>query len=294
MLQFMKTAFSHLTGQAFNKPILESLAAAAVPTILGSLLGGNDGPSPTVQSTAANPFTASNGLFNTSFQDGNLDVGMNPQLQAIQEQLMGQAGMFAGMNSPFTNQLNTLAGGFFDQLKTDPMEIAKHQFGLMSPILDDRFNDQFLDRESRQFAQGRLGSTGGAQEMEGLQRAQEDAQRQLLWDSLGQGLNVQNQNANMGLALAQASPQLQGMFSNLASNPLNNIFNMQNQGLNLAQTGGNLSGSTATTNLGGYSGSQRFGQGLMSAGLEGLTNTFGNMFQPQEPAQPLFGSVQLG
>lgn len=119
-------------------------------------------------------------------------------------------------NNPNAALASDLAGGFLGELGTfDPMEVAQSQFDLMSPMLQSAFEDRRLGLEGRQFNQGRLGSTGGAQEMEGLFNSENDAIRQLLFDSYGQGMQGQQHLFNMGSGLATLDPQIRGMFGNL-------------------------------------------------------------------------------
>lgn len=220
----------------------------------------------------ANPFVANSGLFNAAFDPitGLFGTGVDDSLQGIQDTLVGQATQLAGTTSPFTDQLTGLGQGFFNNVQIDPTQIAQQQFDVLAPILDRQNQQQRLDQESRLFRQGRLGSTGGAREVEALLNAQDDARRNLLFESFGQGLEAQRQNAALGLQFAQAAPQLQGMFGSLVNTPLSQILAMQGAGLDLARVAGGLSGGNITSTNPNASTSQLFNQGLLQSGLQGL------------------------
>jgi hypothetical protein len=271
-----------LKGLKRQAGFLGNLLGAVAPTLLGGLLGGDEPGSPQqVGSQMANPFDVSGGLFGTSFQDGNLQMSLDPQLQQLQ-----QSGLFGAqqfMNQAQTNPNAALAGqlgeGFLGQLGTfNPMDVAQQQFGLLNPMLQEQFTQDRLGQESRQFAQGRLGSTGGAQDVQAMLGAQEDARRNLLFESYGQGLQGQQHLFNLGSGLSQLDPQLRGLFGNLANQALNVPLSLQQAGLNQAQIAGGLAGGAQFQPQ--QSMGQALGAGLINSGVQGLTGMAQGLFSP--------------
>jgi hypothetical protein len=99
-----------------------------------------------------------------------------------------------------------------------------------------------------------------------------------LFNSLNQGLQAQQQQANIGQMLTQLDPSLRGLFQSLASSNLQNVLGIDQQGLNrliagrqVDQTGGATAGPTA---------GQAFGAGLLNSGVQGLTSNIDQAFQP--------------
>lgn len=275
-----------LKGLKKQAGFLGSLVGSLAPTLLGGLLGGGDGGTSTAtQQTSALPFQSSSGLFDVGFQDGTLTAGISdPRLQAIQQQgLFGaQDFLSRAMGDPNAQLAGQLGGQFMQQAGiTDPMQIAQQQFGLLNPILQEQQMQQQLGLEGRQFAQGRLGSTGGARDFGQLMRSQQDAERQLLFESLGQGLQTQQQQAGLGAMFSQLDPSLRGAFQNLGTGMLNIPMQLQQAMMNQASVAGGLSGATTTGTQtpAGLSPMQTIGAGLMNQGVQGLTSLAGGLFK---------------
>jgi hypothetical protein len=297
-------------GFAIGGPIGASLVASGAGGLLGGGAGG--GTNTITQQSVANPFTAQGSLFNTSFgptsqpgvntgggtlgnltnqvREGQGPLGLNlgisdPTLQGISQQgLFGAQDFFnQAQNNPNAALAGQLGGGFLEQLGTfNPLDVAQNQFGLLSPILNEQFTQDRLSQENRQFAQGRLGSTGGAQDVNALLDSQNDARRKLLFESFGQGQQAQNQLFNLGSGLSQLDPQLRGLFGGLGTNFLNVPLSIQQAGLNQAQIAGSLAGANTSGTLTnpGQSFSQQIGAGLINSGVSGLTSGLEGLFQP--------------
>jgi hypothetical protein len=111
--------------------------------------------------------------------------------------------------------------------------------------------------------------------------SQRDAERKLLFDSFGQGMQAQQGQINNASALMQLDPQLRGLFQNLGSGALGQSLDINNQGLNrfnafAAARGGNSN----TTSSGGPSALNQVGNGLVNSGVGALTNSIGGLFSP--------------
>lgn len=172
--------------------------------------------------------------------------------------------------------------GGLDQFS--PEAIAEQQFNLLFPILQKQFEEDRLGLESRQFGQGRLGSTGGARDFNALLDQQGDQSQKFLFDSFQQGLAAQQQQANLGSQMLQLDPTLRGLFQNLGTGALNQGLGVQNTATNLFQAmsgaaGGGVGGFAPTQ----VSPGQAFGAGLVNSGIRGMTSGINQLFGPQDP-----------
>jgi hypothetical protein len=218
-------------------------------------------------------------------------------LQALNQLGLDQSGLFFNMaaDSESAARAGELGLNFLNQLgETDPMEIAQSQFNLLNPILQQQQEQDFLDFEQRAFSQGRMGSTAGARDLNALTDAQTDAERKLLFDSLGQGMASQAQTANLAATMAQLDPAIRGAFQGIGQGFLNIPMELQNQMLRQAQVAGGLSGATNTGTLTTPSTSvnpmQAMGAGLLNSGIQGLTNSIPGLFQGSNTASFLGGT----
>jgi hypothetical protein len=253
----------------------------------------------------------SGGLINPNAGGGKGKFGLDmaiadPTLRAIQQGGLFGAEMF--QNEALTSANAARAGelglDFLNQLgATDPMDIAQNQFNLLNPILQQQQEDEFLAQEQRLFAQGRLGGAGrhsGSAQQQALFDAQLDAERKLMFDSLGQGLATQAHLAAMGGTLSQLDPAIRGAFMGLSQAGLQNSLAIENAMLQQAQVAGGLAGATNTGTLTqpGLSATNAIGAGLMNSGVQGLTNAIPGLFQnsqtTQTPGINSAGNVQQG
>jgi len=239
-------------------PIFESLAAGAGSALLGGLLGGGGGSSSAVTTTPLD--IRGGGLFDTT---SGGQINLTPEMQAIQAGLFGQA----GGQDPFQQQAGQMGLDFLNQAgSADPFQTAATQFGRMEDILAPQREQERMSQESRLFAQGRLGSTGGAQQQQALESAFLQQQQQGLYDALAQGQAIQGQQVSQGMALGQLPQSMQ-------TQSLNNLLGI-NKGA-LAQMG---IGGTATSTTPGIDPLATLGTGLMTGGAEQLGQGFQGMF----------------
>jgi hypothetical protein len=222
-------------------------------------------------------------------QGGQLGLNMSitdPQLQALSDMGLFQANSF--FSQAGDNEAADLAGvlglDFLGQVgSSDPMDVARSQFDLLNPILQEQQMRDQLEMENRLFQQGRLGSSGtlsGQSDLNALFDSQLDAERRLLFDSLGQGMAVQAQNASLGATLSQLNPTLRGLFQGIGGNALNIPLGIQAAMLQQAQVAGGLSGATNTGTLTqpGLNIEDSIGAGLVNSGVQGLTNSIPGLF----------------
>ena len=150
------------------------------------------------------------GLFgNFSYDEqGGSTMALSGDLQSQYDALMGRAGQ-TGQQIQDLNPLE-LQQSLYDQ-----------QYGLLQPQQEQ----QTLDQESRLLQQGRLGSTGGAGQMQALQEAQGQqraglmansyATAQQTMDSMRQREAMDTQNAlaigNLPMNYANTSAQMAGL-----------------------------------------------------------------------------------
>lgn len=248
-------------------------------TVAGGVIAHNSGGGGG-SSGKARSFVGNNNLFNVGLNANSRTrhgtFQATGDLGDIQQTSLDQAGLFSGMaqNNQTADLASQLGLDFLNQVRsTSPFDVAQNQFDLMSPLLNNQFNQDNLDLESRLFAQGRLGGTGGSNQQNALFDSQNDSRRQLLFDSLSQGLATQQQNANLGIAFGQLDPQLRGLFQGLGTNSLNNALNINQAGLNQFSTLATAAGG-GSTGGGGINAGQAIGAGLLNSGVNGLTGLF--------------------
>lgn len=285
MLNTIKFLFNNLTGQAHIKSIWGAIAGGLASGVAGSLLGGGGGGSNNNAPAEADDFSIDTGLFSSSFDnsgDNSLITSLSPEMYAIQNNALQQAGLFSGMQAPQFQQAQQLGSGYLDQLGTfDPMALAEQQYGLLSPIFEREQEQERKDLEAHLIAQGRLGSTGGSEQQGSLSQAQGDTRRRALYDAYNQGIAGQNHLANLGMGLSQFAPQLQGMYAGLGQTYLNTPLAIQEAALAPVGMMGTLSGAGGT----GYNSpsfSQSLGQGLMTQGVNQISSGVNGMFTPSQ------------
>jgi len=229
-------------------------------SILGDALGGGGDSSQQSQQQMRN--ISGGGLFDTT---GAGQIALTPEMQAIQQGLFAQA----GGQDRFQQQAGQLGQQFLGQVgSTDPFATAQTQFGRMEDILAPQRDQERMAQESRLFSQGRLGSTGGAQQQQALESAFLQQQQQGLYDALGQGQAIQGQQIERGAFLGQMPLSQQ-------TQALNNLLGIQTGATQqLGQTA--LGGQTTTAP--GVDVMGTLGTGLMTTGAEQLGQGFQGMF----------------
>ena len=91
------------------------------------------------------PYTVTSGLANiTTTPEGGFGIGLSPEQQALQQQIMGQA------------------GGFFSQLQADPAAVQADIYESIRATQRPEEERQRLALEERMLSQGRLGLSSAA------------------------------------------------------------------------------------------------------------------------------------
>jgi hypothetical protein len=275
--------------------IFASVAGGLAAGAAGSLLSGG-GSSGGGSGGRAHEFKGNNGLFNTS-------LNAVPGQDILTSEAVGQLGDIQGGNldaaqgffgQAQNNQSADMAGqlgqSFLGNMGAfDPMQIAQMQFDQFNPILQHQQNQDFLGMESRLFNQGQLGAggfSGGNNQMGALFDSFGRQNQQLLYDSFGQGLQAQQQQANLASQFSQLDPQLRGLFQSLGTQGLNNALGIDAAGLDRFATfsgaqGGGVGGGGGGIQSPGLG--QQVGAGLINSGANQITNGFNGLFNPVAP-----------
>lgn len=262
---------------------LRSLGGGALPGLFGQALNTQD-PSLGQFGQQLNP------LISQAGQGGAFGLGQaGPQNQQLIQQLLGQAGglqqgalgqLGQGSGNQFLNQ----AGGLFNQgaqlagqAPFDPSQLVNDRLSLLRQQAAPQEESQFNSLQNRLFSQGRLGSTGGSNDIEAFARGlgQADLGRQLSAQNLG--LQAQQQSA--GILGQQA-----GLFGQLGGQTAALGQGLGQQDISRAGLLGNLSQGLFGQAQGfGGQDISRLGTGLQGAqGLLGLSgNLSGSLFQGQ-------------
>lgn len=198
-----------------------------------------------------NPYQVSGSAFGDVAFDkeaGTAQFNLSPEMQALSQLFGQQAQQFAGQGQ---TELGALAGqgglGFLRAgIETDPFATAQTQFERMEEILAPSRQRQREALESRLLRQGRLGSTGGALQQEGLESAIEQSRRQGLVEALGQGMGIQAQQLAQGQQLGLLGQQQQDVGFQQAMARLGGLQGIEQQMFNLANLGSALGGRQST------------------------------------------------
>lgn len=137
------------------------------------------------------PFDINTGFGSVDATQGGLTTNLDPRFQAISDQLLGQA------------------GGLFGQLQGDPSIAADDLFQQAQALVAPEQARARASNASQLFAQGQLGSTGGALRTGALEGSIADAQSQLALQSIFDAQRLQDQLLNRGLAAQSGSLQLE-------------------------------------------------------------------------------------
>lgn len=131
------------------------------------------------------------------------EAGLSPDARGLFDQLGRQRDMYLGQEQTPFGQL-ALSGGLGmlgAGLGADPFQMAQKQFGRMEDILAPGRERQREALEARLLRQGRLGSTGGSLQQQGLEEAIEQSRRKQLVNALGQAQGIQQQQIGLGTQL---------------------------------------------------------------------------------------------
>jgi len=241
---------------------------------MASGLFGGGGPDP----VQFNPMDVTGGVGTAQFQDGGIQLGLSPQAQGLQTQMFGGA------------------GNIFGQL-SDPSQVSQDFFtrgmGLMAPGQQQARTSL----ENRLFAQGRLGSTGGAQQFGGLLQGQNMAQQQLAQQAIFRGTQQRGMEIGQGLQLFGGGMQIDQASMDAARLGLQggqgqlqaDMFNAsQPQGMDPMQAA-LLSAGGAVGGMSSFSGGGGGGGGFNTPGVGGYNLGQTNFAPPQLFMQNPYG-----
>ena len=194
------------------------------------------------------PYNVS-GAFGTGQFDrdaGTASVQLTPEMQQLQQLFGQQAGQFAGQGqTALGQQAGALGEQFLGGLQADPFAAAETQFGRMEEILNPARQRQREALEGRLLQQGRLGSTGGTLQQEGLEGAIEQSRQQGLVNALQQSQAMQAQQAGLGQQLGLFGQQQQDVGFNQAQARLGALTGIEQQGQRLLELGAGFGGRQA-------------------------------------------------
>lgn len=205
------------------------------------------------------------------FDEGSRSIMQNlsPQLSNIYQGGLDRSGIF---------------GGQATALSADPFAAQEQFYNQQQEFYQPEEDQLRTDLETRQLAQGRLGSTGGARQFGQLEQA------------IGQG-QTQRRNAAFG--------QAQGLIDSLLGREsgdigqsvglLNIPQGMASQGMGLgASLGNQASAGLASRASGAQALGQAFAPSSMGTALSGIGGMFSNPYQPpQTKKQTPYSSYML-
>jgi len=259
------------------------IGGAIGATVVGSALSGGGSAS---NSSVAQPFINEDSMsdFRTFLNaDGTIGTETRGNTQRFQQNQMENANQFGqqAINNQGASDAGFAGRNMLASVNAfDPMAVAQQQFGLFNPIMQEQFEQDRLSQENRLFAQGQTGSTAGANQTNALLDSQRDAERKLLFDSFGQGMQAQNQQVSNASALMQLDPQLRGLFQNLAQGASGNSLAINDQELDRFNAFAAARGGSATQTSSNPSALNQIGSGLVNAGVGQISTQVGSLFNP--------------
>ena len=186
--------------------------------LLGGYLQGEatkDAAKTAAKAAEFRPFGVTGGLGGVTFKGREAQLALDPRMEMLQAQMLGEAlsgpsPLFAQTGQLFgAGGMGTFGGGLLQQALgqglfqagalTDPNQIAQQQFAREMALLQPEQQRQMSSLEQRLFAQGRLGSSGGAQQFGDLMKAQETARAGAAQRALAGGLDYTGQLFGRGL-----------------------------------------------------------------------------------------------
>ena len=192
--------------------------------------------------TAFNPYEVS-GAFGTGQFDGTTArTELTPEMQRLQQQYASEASQFSRQGQTGIGaRAGALGQGLLDNMQADPFAAAESQFAKMEEILNPARGRQREALEARLLRQGRLGSTGGALQQQGLEGAIEESRQKGLYDALQQSQGMQNQQAALGTQLGLFGQQ-QDVGFNQAQARLGGMQSLDQSALQYLNLGGAFGG----------------------------------------------------
>jgi len=283
----------NLDGQLFTFNIFSTVASIAAP-VLGGLLqkdaakkaaaGQVEAARIAAEAAEFDPYNVQ-GLFGQAifdqdagtarFDPSQFTSGITGALQDPVQGLIGQRQTDIGRLA------QQGATGFLSQaLTTDPFDVAQQRFGQLESILSPGRERQREALESRLLRQGRLGSTGGSLQQEGLETAIEQSRQQGLFDIFNQAQAQQQSQIGLGQQLGLFGQQQQEVGLGQALNRLKALGDIEAQQRASIDLGGVLGGrqSAAGAQAGafGLQGAQSDAAAQLGA-AQGLSSAIGNI-----------------
>ena len=212
------------------------------------------------QAAKFDPWNIGGGAFGrATFGDGTANIELTPEMRALQQAFAGQAGQFAQQGQTGVGAL--ALGGAEDfmrsGLQTDPNAIAQMQMGRMDALLDPQRNRTRDALEARLLRQGRLGSTGGALQQQGLETSIDQARQSQALQALQLGQAFQQQQLAQGQQLGLFGQQQQDVGFNQALARLGGMQNIDQAALQYLNLGGAFGGRASQAGaMGGQFGMQ--------------------------------------
>lgn len=245
-------------------------------------------------------YDVSSGAGEVTVEGDQITSKVSPQYQAVIDKLLGgvgtlQPGYSEGVLAGGTESTG-LGRGILQQLgaNLDPFTMAEEQFNRMDAILEPGRREARQLSAADRLRRGRLGSTGGAREVEGQERGIELARQQLLADALGQSQGVQAQQARLGTNLLATGASTEDVQLNRLLKSLGSAMSTEALPTTIAQYGSTLSGQRsqhqqAKAEFDAANAGAGFGDilgGLATAGATAFGGPLGGM-----AAQSLMGAL---
>ena len=175
------------------------MATAMGANALGSLLTPGQ---TTMMQGNLQPFSGTTGL-------GSVGYTQQPMYDETGAMVGTQPIFNAQVSQPQSNMQNQLMGaasGMFGQLQNfNPLSYTQDQYGMLQELLRPQQEKAVSDMESRLFAQGRLGSTGGALQQQAVQDAINQQNLQAAMQAQQSGLQAQQALSQMGRGLFETA-----------------------------------------------------------------------------------------
>lgn len=241
---------SYLLGQQGQ----EAFAGLGQDALAGAERLGNQA----VEGSQFRPFTVTSNLANVqTTPEGGFNVNLSPEQQALQSQLMGQAGTLFGQVGQDPSQQ---AAGIYDQIRaTQRPEEERNRLAMQEGL----------------FASGRGGlqtaQFGGSPEQFAFEKARAEAQAGASLNARQQALAEQQQSLSSatGLLGAGYSPQQRALESLGFGTDISNLVGTSNR------AGSSLQAQLGQTGLEGYLQAAELGQNERLASLQSMANTVG-------------------
>jgi len=197
------------------------------------------------EQAAFNPYDTFGAFGQAQFDKdtGQARLIANPEMANLQNLYQQQATQFAGQGqTALGQQAGALGEQFLGGIQADPFAAAETQFGRMEEILNPARQRQRESLEGRLLKQGRLGSTGGTLQQQGLETAIDQSSSQNLVNALQQSQAMTAQQAGLGQQLGMFGQQQQDVGFNQSQARLGALGNIDQQLMQYANLGSNLGG----------------------------------------------------